>query len=233
MADRDNLSAIIDADLAGNPRIAGRLAAAYNNWQQFHQPDVWQPVLIIGSALCYLYTRDIVTAILVMGGYYLFETIIFYLASALLRKTTAKIERFYSRELTLFFDFLVIGLALFSAYYVLDFTVFGSGVGSDPAVGMANQRNGRTIAVLVSTLLIGVFPFFFGTLLLLTAIWIVYLAEISDYTLWLAGHASIFVLFYMSFYVILLGRSYLNNSFLALLVGLLLMCLIELIALQM
>lgn len=186
-------------------------------YSSVHAQDMWQLPLVLGIFMSYLYTRSPLVTLLVYLAFFFFETAVYTLAQNALSGSSASLRNSHGRRSATLFDPLIAGVALIFVSIILDGTVVGlHGAGGDPVAAAAAQLTWRTVLVLLATFLTGFVRIYYVSLLvLLSVIWIVYLAESSDYGLWLAVRATGFTVFFGAAFFRPIGSTFRRNSWMS------------------
>jgi hypothetical protein len=184
--------------------------------------DQWYLPLVLTTVLAWLFLRRWELVLLLFSIYYLLEYLFFFIMRVMTRKTTADITARHRRFTELLTDPLVFVFSVFTAWYLIDYTVIGDGVGG-PAQWW------RSAIIIGVSLLSGHARAYWLTLaLLIGAIWVTHVAVLlssssekkHDYAVWLSLRATGFTLFFYAAFLVPIGGHFLQNALLALLLAL-------------
>lgn len=187
-------------------------------WDQWHLP------LTLGTVLAYLLLRRWELVFLVFFVFYIFEYALFFILKAMTRMSTASITTRHQRARELLTDPLVFSLALFVAWYTIDYSVIGTGVGSTGSTPWWRS------AILL--LIVGVSGhsrmYWISLGALVASIWATHLVILAatssthkhEHSLWLSLRATIFSLFFYAAFVVPIGGHFLQNALFSLFLAL-------------
>lgn len=189
-----------------------------------HGFDQWHLPLTLGTVLAYLLLRRWEIVFLIFAVFYLFEYALFFVLKALTRGSTAAITSRHQRSRELLTDPLVFSLALFVAWYIIDYSVIGSGDGASGSTPWW-----RSALLLLVVAVSGHARLYWASLATLVgAVWathcVVLLASSShhkhEHSLWLSLRATGFALFFYAAFLVPIGGHFLQNALFALLLAL-------------
>lgn len=186
--------------------------------------DQWHLPLTLGTVLAYLLLRRWELVFLIFFVYYLFEYMLFFVLKAVTRMSTASITTRHQRARELLTDPLVFLFALFVAWYVIDYSVIGSGLGSPGSTPWWRSA----ILLFIVGLSGHIKLYWYSLAALVAAIWATHLFVLSasssthkhEHSLWISLRATIFALFFYGAFVVPIGGHFLQNALFSLFLAL-------------
>ena len=156
--------------------------------------DQWMMLIVLGTILGYLQLRSYGAVIAIFFFYYMAENIVFYAWRAFTRNKECSIAKTHKRDSELLLDPLIFLISLFVAWYMIDYSAIGYGVGRNRQVARDNVNVARAVLIICTCFLCGYQKLYWITALLLLAItWIFHLALATPYSLWLSVRTSIVI----------------------------------------
>lgn len=207
----------------GNGMLVGTLSYLSKEWAaRVHHTDMWQLAIVLGTVLAYLYTRDVVTVILLFIAAYFLGYLVFWLVSYAMRETSAPLSRSHTVDESTIADPVIAGLTLLLVYFSIEASAVGSGVGSDIVLARELQSFWRTALVLLAVFFTGFVRLYWISLtMLLGVIWLAYAFDAGRdeseraYALWLALRASGFTIGIGAVFIRPIVHTFFINSLIA------------------
>jgi len=153
--------------------------------------DQYCLTIVLIAFFSYLHWRSLIFSSAIFLVYYMAENFTYFLLLKLTKPNSFSIERTHTRSNELVSDPLIFFMALFSAWFMLDYSAIGFGVGADRTSARNNFGQARFLVDMLLCFLAGVNKLYWPVaLLFLCETWTFHFFTATTYSLWFTIRAS-------------------------------------------